>query len=164
VGDAVQFLLGSPALCFDEAKMADVMNNVSSRTQNLRFLCALSVAIATAPALATDVGVSVSVGQPGFYGRIEIGSFPQPQLIYAEPVVIQPVPVGVVRQPIYLHVAPGHAKNWRKHCAKYNACGQPVYFVQESWYNDVYVPRYRASSESQGKRQGKGHGKGHKND
>jgi hypothetical protein len=85
-------------------------------------------------------------------------------LIYAEPVVIQPVPVGVVRQPIYLHVPPGHAKNWRKHCGKYNACGQPVYFVQENWYNNVYVPRYRASSESQGKHQGKGHGKGHKND
>jgi hypothetical protein len=129
-----------------------------------RFLCAMAVATATAPALATDVGVSVSVGQPGFYGRIDIGSFPQPQLIYAEPVVIQPVPVGVVRQPIYLHVPPGHAKNWRKHCGKYHACGQPVYFVQENWYNNVYVPQYRASSNHQGERHGKGHGKGHKND
>jgi hypothetical protein len=129
-----------------------------------RFLCAMTVASAAVPALATDVGVSVSVGQPGFYGRIDIGSFPQPQLIYAEPVVIQPVPVGVVRQPIYLHVPPEHAKNWRKHCGKYNACGQPVYFVQENWYNNVYVPQYRSSSDHQGERHGKGHGKGHKND
>ena len=40
-------------------------------------------------------------------------------------------------QPIYLHVPPGHAKNWRKHCHKYNACGQPVYFV----VSDEYKPK-----------------------
>ena len=45
--------------------------------------------------------------------------------------VVQPV-AGVVVQPIYLHVPPGHAKNWRKHCAHYNACGQPVYFENTS--------------------------------
>jgi hypothetical protein len=76
--------------------------------------------------------------------------------------VIQPLPVGVVRQPIYLHVPPGHAKDWRKHCSKYNACGQPVYFVQENWYNEVYVPRYRDQSDDHGK--GHGKGKGHKED
>ena len=112
----------------------------------------------TAPALAADVGVSVSVGQPGFYGRIDIGDFPQPRVIYARPVVIRPVPVGVVVQPVYVHVPPGHAKKWRKHCGKYNACNQPVYFVREDWYNNVYVPGYQA------KHQGKGHGKGHKDD
>ena len=96
------------------------------------------------PALAGNGGVSIVAGQPGFYGRIDIGAIPQPpRLVSAEPVVIQPVPVGVVRQPLYLHVPPGHAKNWRKHCARYGACGQPVYFVQESWYNGVYVPYYR---------------------
>ena len=42
-----------------------------------RFLCAMAVATVAAPALATDVGVSVSVGQPGFYGRIDIGSLPR---------------------------------------------------------------------------------------
>ena len=115
-------------------------------------------AFSTAPALAADVGVSVSVGQPGFYGRIDIGNFPQPRVVYARPVVIQPVPVLVVSQPIYLHVPPGHAKNWRKHCHKYNACNQPAYFVREEWYNNVYVPAYQA------KHQGKGHGKGHKDD
>jgi hypothetical protein len=87
--------------------------------------------------------VSVQIGQPGFYGTLDIGGFPQPQVIYPQPVVIQPVPVGVVREPIYLRVPPGHAKNWSKHCRKYNACGQPVYFVQDGWYNQVYVPRYR---------------------
>ena len=92
---------------------------------------------------AADVGVSISVGQPGFYGRIDIGNVPQPVLLYPEPVIIQPAPVAVVRQPIYLHVPPGHAKNWRRHCSRYAACGQPVYFVQDRWYNEVYVPRYQ---------------------
>ena len=114
-----------------------------------RLLIVAAFALAATSALAADV--SVQVGQPGFYGRIDIVNFPPPQLVYSEPVIIQPVPVGVVRQPIYVHVPPGHAKDWRKHCRKYNACGQPVYFVQEDWYNNVYVPRYRdVKSNGQG--------------
>ena len=130
-----------------------------------RLLIAAALAAATVPALAADVGVSVHVGQPGFYGRIDIGNFPPPRLLYPEPVIIRPVRVGVVRQPIYLHVPPGHAKDWRKHCRKYNACGQPVYFVQEDWYNNVYVPRYRdGERHGQGHDKKRGKGKGHKED
>lgn len=125
-----------------------------------RFLFAAVVAATAVPALAADVGVSVTVGQPGFYGRIDIGNFPQPQLIYPQPIVIQPVPAGVVRQPMYLRVPPGHAKNWRKHCGKYDACGQPVYFVHDTWYNEVYVPRFRDRGERHGRGPEKGHGKG----
>lgn len=106
-----------------------------------RLLLGAALALATAtPAFATEVGVSISIGEPGFYGRIDIGDFPQPRLIYREPRVIQRT---VMREPIYLHVPPGHAKDWRKHCHKYDACGERVYFVQDSWYNEVYVPRYR---------------------
>lgn len=108
-----------------------------------RFLIAAAVAAATvtAPALAADVGVSVSIGQPGFYGRIDIGDYPQPRVIYSRPRVIQVVPME--REPIYLRVPPGHAKNWRKHCHEYNACGERVYFVQDDWYRSEYVPRYQ---------------------
>ena len=127
----------------------------------LLFLAAL--AAATHSALAADVAVSVQVGQPGFYGRVDIGNFPPPLLVYPEPVIIQPVPVGIVRQPIYLHVPPCHAKDWRKHCRKYNACGQPVYFVQEDWYNNVFVPRYR-DGKGHGQDHSKKQGKGHKED
>ena len=117
------------------------------------YMVALAAILAPGLSLAADVGVAVTVGQPGFYGHIEIGNFPQPQLVYPEPVIIQRVPVGVVRAPLYLHVRPGHEKHWNKHCHKYNACGQPVYFVQDSWYNNVYVPDYR-----------KQHGKNHDDD
>ena len=128
-----------------------------------RSLLAVALCLAAAPALATDVGVSVSVGQPGFYGRIDIGTFPGPRLIYAEPMVIHAPRGGVpVPRPIYLHVPPGHAKDWRKHCSKYNACGQPVYLVQESWYKDVYVPRAHGGGNKGGKHGGPpGHGDGH---
>jgi len=130
-----------------------------------RMLIVAALAAATTPALGADVGVSIHVGEPGFYGRIDIANFPPPQLVYPEPVVIQPVPVGVVRQPIYLHVPPGHAKNWRKHCGKYNACGQPVYFLRDDWYSKVYVPRYReARHDGQGHDKKRGKDKGHRED
>lgn len=131
-----------------------------------RFLIGVALATLVSSALAADVGVSVSIGQPGFYGRIDIGNVPQPQLIYATPVIIQTVPVGVVRQPIYLRVPPGHEKKWSKHCRKYNACGRPVYFVQQDWYTNVYAPDYRSKhGEGKGKvkkekkeKKNKGHG------
>ncbi len=94
---------------------------------------------ATTSAFASDVSVSVVVGQPGFYGRIDLGNQPPPVVIYSRPVLITPMPVTVVQQPLYLRVPPGHAKKWAKHCASYNACGQPVYFVQESWYQKTYA-------------------------
>ncbi len=124
--------------------------------KRLPFIIAVVAAIAV-PELVARAGVSVQIGEPGFYGSIDIGGFPRPQLIYPQPVVIESVPAGVVREPIYLHVPPGHAKHWSKHCRKYNACGQPVYFVQDRWYQREYVPRYREVHHG-------GHGKGHHED
>lgn len=105
-----------------------------------RFLIAATLAAA---ALSTPAAaqVSVSIGQPGFYGRLDIGGFPAPLLLYPEPVMIQAVPYG--RPPLYLRVPPGHAKNWRKHCHRYRACGERVYFVRDEWYQREYAPRYR---------------------
>ena len=99
----------------------------------------LLAAAAAAPATAADVGVSVHVSQPGTYGRIDIGRVPPPPpaLVYAQPILVQPPPrVVAPPQPVYLWVPPGHQKNWGKHCARYGACGVPVYFVQDRWYRD----------------------------
>lgn len=93
----------------------------------------LAIALGTALcglAQAADVGVSVSVSQPGFYGRVEIGDR-QPVLVYPQPVIIHPGPVTRVQRPIYMHVPPGHYKRWDRYCARYRACGQPVYFVTQ---------------------------------
>jgi hypothetical protein len=108
-----------------------------------RFLIAATIAAATVttPAFAADVGVSIGIGQPGFYGRLDIGNFPQPQVIYSQPVAIEQVPMD--RPPIYLRVPPDHAKHWKKYCHKYNACGERVLFVQDKWYSHEYVPHYQ---------------------
>lgn len=89
---------------------------------------------------AVDVGVGITLREPGVYGRIEIGTAPPPPLIYPQPVVVVPAPVPY--RPIYLYVPPGHAKDWKRHCRRYAACNQPVYFVREDWVRDRY-DRYR---------------------
>lgn len=103
---------------------------------------AATSAAGTLPALAAEVGVSVSIGQPGFYGHVDIGGYPRPQLIYRQPVLVERVPVA--RPPIYLNVPPGQAKHWRRYCGAYGACGERVYFVRNNWYEREYVPRYQA--------------------
>ena len=135
------------------------------------FLFIIMALVFAVSAEAADVGVSISVGQPGFYGQIDIGNVPKPQVIYPKPVVIAPAPMGVAPPPpVYMHVPPGHEKKWKKHCHKYNACNRPVYFVRNQWYNNVYVPEYQKRHGNQGGNQGKGHykdkdkGKGHYKD
>ena len=112
-------------------------------------------------AQATDVGVSVQVGQPGFYGRIDIGNVARPPVVLAEPVWVQRRPVHV--EPVYMRIPPGHQKNWAKHCAKYNACGTPVYFVREDWYQERYSG-HGGDGHDHGKGHGKDKGKGHGKD
>jgi hypothetical protein len=103
----------------------------------------LGVALAAAafPALA-QTNVSISVGQPGFYGHIDIGDFGPPPVVYAQPVIVQPR-VHYEAAPIYLRVPEGHRKHWSKWCGRYNACGQQVLFVRDDWYTNTYAPRYR---------------------
>lgn len=105
-----------------------------------RICLAITLAAAALPGLAaTQVGVSIGVSQPGFYGRIDLGGISAPPaVIYAQPVVIAPSPVAVYQSPIYMRVPPGYARDWRRHCAAYGACNRPVYFVQENWYHDHY--------------------------
>ena len=59
------------------------------------FLFSVAMAVFAAPVLAADVGVSANVGEPGFYGHIELGNVPQPPLlIYPEPVRSRPTQLG----------------------------------------------------------------------
>ncbi|HRF71449.1 MAG TPA: hypothetical protein PL117_01630 [Accumulibacter sp.] len=111
-------------------------------------LVAAALLSTTAPAIAADLGLSVSIGQPGFYGRIDVGGYPQPQLVYPQPILVERVPVG--RPPVYLYVPPGHAKHWSKHCRSYGACGVPVHFVNANWYQREYVPRYQRTRHYRG--------------
>lgn len=120
-----------------------------------RWIAAATLAAGSLGAHAADVSISVG-GQiaPGVYGRIDIGERPAPAVVYAAPVmIVRPAPNVVVGPPIYLNVPPGHAKNWGKHCRKYNACGQQVYFVKTAEYEPGYRPGKRDNDQ--------GHGAGH---
>lgn len=136
--------------------------------------CALPL---TTPALAADVGVSIQISQPGVYGRVDIGRFPQPQLVVAQPVIVQrPVQVVQPLEPVYLWVPPAHRQNWRRHCGRYHACGSLVYFVRDDWYGrhvrghggDGYRgdgrDGYRDDGQERGHDRGRGRGKGRGND
>jgi hypothetical protein len=107
------------------------------------FAAALIGAGLLASAGAANAAVSVAIGEPGFYGTIDLGGgAPPPLLINPQPIVAGP-PVAYGGGPLYLRVAPGHERRWGYYCHRYNACGRPVYFVQDRWYRDAYVPHYR---------------------
>ena len=108
-----------------------------------QILLAAVLAAASGPAFAGDVAVSVSVGQPGFYGQIDIGNVVRPPVVYAQPVVVERVPEYREVAPLYLHVPPGHEKHWSKHCREYDACNRPVYFVRHDWYENEYVAQHQ---------------------
>ena len=140
----------------------------AARTARIALAATVSAAgllASSAPAQAADVGVSIGISQPGVYGRIDIGRFPQPQVIVQQPVIIYR-PYQQEVEPVYLWVPPGHQKNWRKHCGRYNACGVPVYFVQERWYRDngpgrdYYQGRRDEHRDERGEDRGDDHGHG----
>ncbi|OWW20789.1 hypothetical protein [Noviherbaspirillum denitrificans] len=120
-------------------------------------LAILLLASVAAGAHATNVSLSVG-GEvaPGVYGRVDIGNTPPP-VLYAQPMIITRPVRAVAVQPVYMHVPPGHAKHWSKHCHKYNACAQPVYFVKSAEYE-----RQDDHGHDYGRGHGKGHGKGHR--
>ena len=127
-------------------------------------LAAIAAALgAGLPAAAADVGVSVQISQPGVYGRVDIGRFPQPQVVVQQPVMVMPPYVRPL-QPVYLWVPPGHRKNWNKHCGAYGACGVPVYFVTDDWYGQHVQPHAKGNGQGKGHGQGNGRGKGKGND
>lgn len=120
-------------------------------------LVAASFGAVGSVAHAGDVSVGVTItGEilPGVYGQVDLSNRPPPPLLYATPVVIERPPPHVVYQPIYLHVPPGHAKNWSKHCREYRACGRPVYFVKSA----EYEPGYKKDDHGKGRGHGEDHG------
>jgi hypothetical protein len=123
-----------------------------------RFQYLIAGALFASSAIAADVGVSISIGEPDFYGRIDIGDAPRPRLLYNEPVVI--IRDGYYQAaPLYLRVRSGHAEHWKAHCHDYNACNRPVYFVRDDWYNNDYAPHYRERHGRHG--QGQDNNQGH---
>ena len=127
------------------------------------FMVPLACAALAPLAQAQNVSFNATIsGQvvPGVYGQVAIGNGPPPPVVYAQPVIAQPAPVVVGAapvEPIYLHVPPGHARNWHKHCHEYHACERPVYFVR----SPEYEPGYSSEHHDHGHDEDHGHGHHH---
>ena len=135
------------------------------------------MALNTLAQAGTNVGVSVSVNQPGFYGRVDIGQQPPPVVVYQQPVIIEQSPIAMSRRPIYLRVPTLHSQRWAQYCSRYRACGQRVYFVGRPWvrgepqrhweerrYEERHEMRHERGDRGRGKGRGHdkhGHGHGH---
>lgn len=138
-----------------------------------KIIFGMALAAAAFPARAQS-NVSISVGQPGFYGRLDIGGYGPPPVVYAQPVIVQQPRAYYQAAPVYLRVPEGHRKHWKRWCGNYGACGQQVMFVRDDWYVNTYAPRYREQHyrvverpvyreyrEEHGHGHGRGHGEGH---
>lgn len=105
------------------------------------FVLGMALCAAVFPALA-QTNVSVSIGQPGFYGRIDLGDFAGRPVLYGpQPVIVTRGP-QYIAEPVYLRVPVEHRRHWHRWCGRYGACGRPVYFVRDEWYRNTYVPRW----------------------
>ncbi len=112
---------------------------------------------------AGDLGIHIMLSgeiAPGIYGQVQLGNAAPPPLVYAQPMLIEPQ--AAPPPPVYLHVPPDHAKNWRKHCREYNACNRPVYFVRSEEYSPGYRPRdHRHDHDHDDHDRGHDHGHDH---
>lgn len=121
-------------------------------------LAAVLLLAGAAHAQQAQVGITIDGPPlPGLFGRVQIGAnLPLPPVYLPRPVVVAPPPVAVVapREPLYLWVPPGHRKDWKRHCGAYDACGRPVYFVQERWVREHEPHRFE-------KKRGRGHDDDH---
>jgi len=112
------------------------------------FATAICTACLASGAEAADVGVSIQFSQPGVFGRIDVGQYPQPQVVVTQPVIVEPpLPAVMPPEPVYLWVPPEHREHWARYCREYNACGHPVYFVDHDWYQNNVLDRGRYEEE-----------------
>ena len=151
-------------------RLADIPLPVQPRTTSTAHTPSAAIAVPSAPVEAAPLEAPAGVGpETGREGTITTPSVPSTDGLgdggaadfgAFEPVVAPPsapLPVAPVRlhsgiqspertvyvEPVYLRIPPGHEKHWSKHCGEYGACGRPVYFVREDWYQKTYVPYYR---------------------
>jgi hypothetical protein len=111
--------------------------------------------LSSLPAHAGTAIINLSVGgeiSPGVYGQVQFGNAPPPPVFYPQPMIIVRQPAMMAVEPIYLHVPPGHAKNWAKHCRAYNACNRPVYFIRSAEYEPGYQKHKNKGNRNKNRR------------
>ena len=102
-------------------------------------IAAAMLAFGAAGSALAQVGVSVGINEPGVYGRVDFGQPPPPvALVQPRPIYVTQPRRGVALAPLYLYVPVAEQRDWRRYCGRYDACGQPVYFVRDAWVRDRY--------------------------
>jgi hypothetical protein len=98
--------------------------------------CLAALVCAGAPAEARGVAEeayrNLSAGgalRHGVYGRIAVRGAPPP-VVFAQPVIARRELGPVQAKPSYLYVPSGQVRRWSQHCAKWQACTEPVLFVR----------------------------------
>ncbi len=132
----------------------------------MKTIQATAFAVLALASLSVHAGtaiINLSVGgeiSPGVYGQVQFGNAPPPPVFYSQPRIIVRQPGRAVVEPIYLHVPPGHARNWAKHCREYNACNRPVYFVRSAEYEPGYHQRKNKGHRDEGRNDDRDRGEG----
>lgn len=110
-----------------------------------RTLTAVAAAAALGAFATASVQAAAALGERDYYGPIDItdNTLPQPQLVSRNPVVVARLPGAKAPPAVYLRVPPEQMRGWRAACARYGACSKSVYFVDDKWYRDVFVPAWR---------------------
>jgi hypothetical protein len=109
-------------------------------------IAAAGFALLAASGLAGAASWTVVV-QPGVYGRVAVGGYAEPPVVYApQPVIAIDNGYGQVveesvdaayatdQPPVYLWVPEYQRTHWAQYCREYGAYGVPVYFVDDGWY------------------------------
>lgn len=133
-------------------------------------VAAAGFALFAASGLANAASWSVFV-EPGVYGRVAIGGYAEPPMVYApQPVMAVDNGYGQVveevidpayatdQPPIYLWVPEYQRIHWAQYCREYGAIGVPVYFVDDGWYRANvmrrnWTPEQRSWSQQQWREQ-----------
>lgn len=112
----------------------------SLKTSLRRGLAAAGLLVVAALPAQAQPYVNVTIGgafAPGVYGQIVLGNNPPPPVFNAVPVIVGPPVVGA--SVMYIYASDDEYRDWARHCARYGACGRPVYFVRadrgDPWWN-----------------------------
>ncbi len=112
------------------------MNSKHATHRVRNVLAAVALTLSFAGAAQAQAYVNVTVGgafAPGVFGQVSLGNNTPPPVWNVQPVIYgQPLygaPVMYVNAPREEH------RDWGRHCARYRACGYPVYFVRAEQNN-----------------------------
>ncbi|MDF3030144.1 MAG: hypothetical protein K0R03_702 [Moraxellaceae bacterium] len=74
------------------------------------------------------------------HGAVDVRNFSRPELVSPHPIIVRFLSAQMLARALYLHVPQSHRTKWEGWCHHYQACGHPVYFVTEQWFERVYRP------------------------